>query len=257
MIWRWCRYLSEDTVRILERVEVKLDEMRRAMEQMPPRSKSKLVTDFAFAREIRRLKGELKALVDALLEGTPKLPATESKRISAIGLANLSIRAASAICDAPVLNFLKPVVGIAEIISETAQTAKSNRSAALQLASHSGMVTKSIVEHAGKLGLDGMTADSEALVALKSVLENIHLYLTDLQKPHRARCFKSWIMANEERDRIAEFNQGLDKALALLTSANVSTTHTEVREIVTLVRRNGDVVRVSILSRVPSEMMLC
>ncbi|KAJ6512888.1 hypothetical protein C8R45DRAFT_1206837 [Mycena sanguinolenta] len=236
--------LSEDIVRNLERVELKMDEIRRAIEHMPLRSKGKLVKDFTFTREIRCLKGELKVLINALLESTHQFHAVECKGISPIELANLSIRAASAVCEAPVLNFLKPVVGIVEIISETAQTVRSNRQAALQLAAHSTLVTRSIAEHAAAAGMDGSAApNGESLVALTSALESIHLYLGDLQKPHPRlrRRFASWIMANKEKDRIAEFSQGLDKALALFTTTNVLTTHEGVREIATQVRMNTDI----------------
>ncbi|KAJ6512889.1 hypothetical protein C8R45DRAFT_1087992 [Mycena sanguinolenta] len=234
--------LSEDTVRILERLEVKLDEIRRTVEQMPTTmqsKKGKLARYLTLDQETRRPEQELKALVDALLKG---IHAVESKGISPMELANLSIRAASAVCEAPVLNFLKPVVGIVEIISETAQTVRSNRQAALQLAAHSTLVTRSIAEHAAAVGMDGSAApNGKSLVALTSALESIHLYLTDLQKPRRQRRITSWIMANKEKDRIAEFSQGLDKALALFTSTNVLSTRAEVREIATLVRTHGDV----------------
>ncbi|KAF7374553.1 hypothetical protein MSAN_00339900 [Mycena sanguinolenta] len=265
--------LPEDTVRILERVEAKLDEVRRVIENIAPRSKGKLVKDFALMREIRRLKAELKSLINALvraffsllhwciallkifslqLKDTHKLPSAESAGISPMELANLSIRTAAAIFDAPPLNFLKPVAGIAQIISETAQTVKSNHSAALQLAAHSGMVTNAVAEHAAKLG-PAVASNDEALVALQSVLENIHLYLTDLQKPRRWRRTTSWLMANKEKDRIAEFNQGLDKALALFTSTNVLATRAELREIAT--RGNGFVEEIATQVRMNTDVL--
>ncbi|KAF7374582.1 hypothetical protein MSAN_00342800 [Mycena sanguinolenta] len=183
--------LSPETLQILERVETKLDEIRRTIEQMSTTSirlkKCKLVKDYTFARETNRLKKELTALVNAcvLLGDARHFSAAEPRGISPMDLAHLTIRAATVICDAPVLSFLKPVVGIAEIISETAQTVKSNRAAALQLAAHSTLVTRSIAEHVAALGLDEPWVDSEALIALISILSDIHFYLTDLQKPRR------------------------------------------------------------------------
>ncbi|KAF7374581.1 hypothetical protein MSAN_00342700 [Mycena sanguinolenta] len=244
--------LSEDTVRILERVKGKLDDIRRAIEQMHTRSKGKLLKDSTVDRETRCLEKKLKALVDALLKGIHKPSGAEG--ISPGELANFTIRAASAVCEAPVLNFLKPVAGIAEIIAETAQTVKSNRSAALQLAAHSSMVTKAIAEHAATLGLDGFPAHSEALVALKSVLSDIHLYLTDLQKP-RQRRITSWIMAKKKKDRIQELNQGLDKALTLFTTTKVLSTHTEVREIATLVRASSSVEEIATQVRLNTDVL--
>ncbi|KAF7361435.1 hypothetical protein MSAN_01176600 [Mycena sanguinolenta] len=110
--------LSSERLQDLERVEVKLDEIRRTIERMPlPSKKGGLVKNFTFDREMHRLERELKSVVNALLNGARKIPAAESTGISPMELANLSIRTATAICEAPVLNFLKPVAGIAQIIS--------------------------------------------------------------------------------------------------------------------------------------------
>ncbi|KAF7374561.1 hypothetical protein MSAN_00340700 [Mycena sanguinolenta] len=243
--------LSEDTVRILKRIEGKLDEIRRAIEQLPIRSKKgNIAKGYAFNRETSRLEKELKALVDAFLKITYKSQAAEG--ISSVELANFSIQAASAICEAPVLNFLKPVVGIAGMIAETAQTVKSNRAAAIALAAHSSMVTKSIAEHAATLGQDG--CNDEAFMALKSLLLDIHLHLTDLQKPRR-RHVRSWITANKERDRIVELNRGLDKALTLFTSTNVLSTHADVREIAALVRESGSVEEIATQVRMNTDQL--
>ncbi|KAF7374562.1 hypothetical protein MSAN_00340800 [Mycena sanguinolenta] len=221
---------------------------------MPRRTGGKLFKKIVFALQAHRLQKELKALVEALLKGTDKLPSAESAGISPMELTNLTIRTAAAIFDAPPLNFLKPVAGIAQIISETAQMVKSNRAAALQLAAHSSMVTNAVAEHAAKLG-PAVASNDEALVALQSVLENIHLYLTDLQKPHPRlrRRVTSWIMASKEKDHIAEFNQGLDKALALFTSTNVLATRTELREIAT--RGNGFVEEIATQVRMNTDVL--
>ncbi|KAF7374568.1 hypothetical protein MSAN_00341400 [Mycena sanguinolenta] len=232
---------AAEAIQNLERIEVKLDEIRRAIEHLPRASKrGKLPKYFSSARETSRLKKELKTLVNELvLKGTHKLSTTELMGISPMEVTNFTIRTATAICEAPVLNFLKPLVGIAEIIAEIAQTVKSNRAAALELASHSSMVTKAVIEHTTALGLDVSSCNGEALVVLTSALENIHLYLTDLQKPRRRRDrLTSWIMANKEKDRIVELNQGLDKALTLFATTKVLNTHAEVREIAALVRGN-------------------
>ncbi|KAF7374572.1 hypothetical protein MSAN_00341800 [Mycena sanguinolenta] len=228
-----------ETIQTLEPLEAKLDEIRRTIEHQPMRSKkSKWFKDYTFDREIGRLKKELKALVNEPLKNTHKFPAAHSSGISYMEFANLTIRTASAVCDASVLNFLKPVVGIAQIISETAQTVKTNRKAALQLASHSSMVMRSIAEHAATIG--SAESNNRPLVVLSSVLSDIQLHLTDLQKSRRQRRITSWIMANKEKDRINGFNQRLDKALALFTSTNILSTHTEVREIVAQVHMNTD-----------------
>ncbi|KAF7374559.1 hypothetical protein MSAN_00340500 [Mycena sanguinolenta] len=227
---------STEITQILKRLEAKLDEFRRAIERMPRRTRGKLFKKFVFALQAHRLQNELKALVEALLKGTDKIPTAESTGTSAMELTNLTIRVAAAICEAPVLNFLKPVVGIVEIISETAQTVKSNRAAALELAAHSNMVMRSIAEQATTLGLDGPPTDSEALVALKSHPTSSRR-LAETSPPSRS----PYVLDNgkQKKDHIDEFNQRLDKALALFPSTNVPSTQAKVREIATLVRGNG------------------
>ncbi|KAF7374533.1 hypothetical protein MSAN_00337900 [Mycena sanguinolenta] len=166
-----------DDTRNLKQIEAKLHEIRRANEHMPVRSRTGKLMRNAFDRETSRLEKELKALVDALLKGTYTFPSAESKKAAATELAN-----------AP------------PVFSETAQTAKSNRATALQLAAHPSMVTGSIVERAATLGLDEpeVPNHSESLVALTSILSDIHVYL---------------IMVNKVKDRIAEFDWKLHKAL--------------------------------------------
>ncbi|KAJ7865638.1 hypothetical protein B0H14DRAFT_2734101 [Mycena olivaceomarginata] len=217
---------SPEIVQQLLLFETNLDGIRRFIEHMPSRSrnKAKLLVEHIFDREARRLKTELKRTLNTLLEESAKSLGYSdiSRRDSIFELASLTARAAGVICDAPVLNFLKPIVGIAVIICDTAK--------------HSSVVTKSIVDHAASL--DHSAANNgEALMALKSsvsrismrchefissrrsALEDIQLYLAALQNPRRL--------------------------LALFTSANTLSTHAEVRshghQLKTLVRLNGNV----------------
>ncbi|KAJ7805937.1 hypothetical protein B0H14DRAFT_2877901 [Mycena olivaceomarginata] len=207
-------------------------------------NKAKLLVEHIFDREARRLKTELKRTLNTLLEESANSPEYSdiSRRDSIFELASLTARAAGVICDAPVLNFLKPIVDIAVIICDTAKvnTYSFKRG------------DKSIVEHAASL--DHSAANNgEALMALKSchefissrrsALEDIQLYLTALQNPrHR---LTSWIMANQQKDRTMQLTHSLDKVLALFTSTNTLSTHAEVRshghQLKTLVRLNGDV----------------
>ncbi|KAJ7764436.1 hypothetical protein B0H14DRAFT_2971663, partial [Mycena olivaceomarginata] len=237
--------LSPEVVQKLAVLERKLDEIRRSIEKMPARSNNgaKRLMSHLFDREYQRLKTELKRSSKALLESTNDT-ATDGGISHADGileLASLSIRVATAICEAPALNFLIPAVGIAGVIYDTARSMKSNREAALELAKHSSTVTKCIVDHAARADLSAASND-EALVALNSALEKIRLYLADLQRPRHRIAF--FIMANQEKDRTMQLNRGLDKVLMLFTSATVLSTRAEVHsyrhQITTLVRLDSD-----------------
>ncbi|KAJ7126097.1 hypothetical protein C8R44DRAFT_119799 [Mycena epipterygia] len=130
-------------------------------------------------------------------------------------LASLSTRTAGAICEAPVLNFLKPAVGIAELICDTAKSVKSNRDAALDLAKHASAVTRCIVERASATDGASIAKDGEALKILKLALEDVQSYLTFLRD--RRRRVISWILANQYKERFAQLNGALDKALSMFS----------------------------------------
>ncbi|KAJ7126077.1 hypothetical protein C8R44DRAFT_119692 [Mycena epipterygia] len=212
--------LSQEIIQSLEIFEQKLDDIRRHIEQMPVRSgkKAKFLLGYKFKREGSRLKAELESHINALLATCGKPPASSgiSRSDCILELASLSTRAAGAICEAPVLNFLKPVVGIAALICDTAKSVKSNRDAALDLAKHASAVTKCIVERASSKDGTSITKDGEALEALKLALEDVQsYYLTFLQ--NRRRRVTSWILANQDKDRFVGLNAALDKALAMFS----------------------------------------
>ncbi|KAJ7830358.1 hypothetical protein B0H14DRAFT_3715704 [Mycena olivaceomarginata] len=248
--------LSPEVVQRLAVLESKLDEIRRSIEKMPAQSKNgaKRLMTHLFDREYQRLKTELKRSSTALLQSTNDT-ATDGGILHADGileLASLSIRVATTIWEAPAPNFLKPAAGNAGVICDTTRWVKSNREAALELAEHSSTVTKCIVDHAGRLDLSA-ASDGEALVALNSVLEKVRLYLADLQRPRRRMAFL--IMVNHGKDGTMQMDRGLDKTLALFTSATVLSTHEEVHsyrhQITTLVRLDSDMkqtLTVSVLS---------
>ncbi|KAJ7176261.1 hypothetical protein C8R43DRAFT_1197896 [Mycena crocata] len=80
---------------------------------------------------------------------------TSTTRISSptdnlVEIASVGIRVAGAICEAPGLNYLKPVVGIVSLICDTAKSVKSNREAATQLARHASDATSCVVDRVAK-----------------------------------------------------------------------------------------------------------
>ncbi|KAJ7135756.1 hypothetical protein C8R44DRAFT_768964 [Mycena epipterygia] len=220
--------LSEEILQSLEIFEQKLDAMRRYIEQIPAGSgkKAKILGGYKFKRETSRLKKELESQMNAVLahSGKPSKSPGIPRSDCILELASLSTRAAGAICEAPVLNFLKPAVGISELICDTAKSVKSNRDAATELAKHASAVTKCIVERVSPK--DG-TNDGEALKALKLTLDDVQSYLAVLRKPRRR--VTSWLLANQEKDRFVRLNGALDKALATFSSTTILSTAEGVR----------------------------
>ncbi|KAJ7337509.1 hypothetical protein DFH08DRAFT_939014 [Mycena albidolilacea] len=199
-----------DQTAILINGMAKLDDIRRHIEQMsqPTLKKNKLISAYKFRRDASRLKTGLKGLVHTLIY----LPINSRTRENH---PRRNPRAATGvICDAPVFNALKPVIGITTTICDTAKCAESNRDAALALAAHANAVTKCIVERASTEREATAPRSSEALIFC-SALENIHSYLISLKT--RRGHMASWVLANQQKDRSAQLATALDKVLALFT----------------------------------------
>ncbi|KAJ7245283.1 hypothetical protein C8J57DRAFT_1725310 [Mycena rebaudengoi] len=195
---------------LLEVYERILDNIRRHIEnaQISTNKRGNL-----FSRHISssRLKNELKSQLKTILHGGQ--PALPTRRENAVEILSVSLRASTAICEAPPLNFLKPIVGIAVLVCETAETVKSNRDAAEELAKLAINVTNCVVERASKNGIVPGTNEDD-LNILKGPLEDVHSYLIFLNKRRRA---VSWLLATQEKDRVVRLNAGLDRALSLFT----------------------------------------
>ncbi|KAJ7249952.1 hypothetical protein C8J57DRAFT_1723772 [Mycena rebaudengoi] len=139
---------------------------------------------------------------------------------NAVEILSVSLRASTVICEAPPHNCLKPIIGIAGLICETAKTAKSNRDTAEELAKHAIDVTSCVVDRALKNGIvQGTNEDAQNI--LKSALEDVHSHLIFLRKRRRAM---SWMLAAQEKDRFAQLNAGLDRALSFFTLDTVAST---------------------------------
>ncbi|KAJ7488373.1 hypothetical protein FB451DRAFT_1227161 [Mycena latifolia] len=221
--------LSPEILQSLERFELELDEIRRHIEQMPVQSgkKAKRFSGYRLKRETDRLKSELEnQLCAALAISNPSSPSA-SRSDCVLELVSLSTRAVGAICDAPVLNFLKPVVGIAALICDTAKCVKSNHDAAAELVKHASLVTKCIVDRASAMDPASAAGNEDALETLKLTLEDIQAYLTFLAKPRRR--LAPWVFANEEKDRFVQLNAALDKALAMFAATEILNTAEDVR----------------------------
>ncbi|KAJ7502287.1 hypothetical protein B0H11DRAFT_1907399 [Mycena galericulata] len=228
LINRMIRVPVSPDVLQLQIFEQNLDAIRQHLECMPVRSRGYPfgLLNYRFHRETSRLKRRRRHTRDQLAICSSLKSATlpdASRSECILELVSLSTRAAGAVCDAPVLNFLKPVVGIASLICETARSVGSNRDAALDLSKHANIVTKCVVEHAS--AMDG--AYREALRALELTLEEIQAYLTALNKLRRRAA--RWIFVNVEKDRFVQLNGALDKALVMFSSATILSTAEEVR----------------------------
>ncbi|KAJ7245291.1 hypothetical protein C8J57DRAFT_1476515 [Mycena rebaudengoi] len=178
-----------------------------------------------FSRHISssRLKNELKSQLKTMLHGGQL--ALPTRRENAMEILSVSLRASTAICEAPPLNFLKPIVGIAVLVCETAKTVRSNRDAAEELAQHAINVTNCVVERASENQIFSNT-NEDALNSLKGALEDVHSYLMFLNKRRHAI---SWLLAAQEKDRVTQLSAGLDRALSLFTTTCVLSSNELVR----------------------------
>ncbi|KAJ7485573.1 hypothetical protein FB451DRAFT_1554457 [Mycena latifolia] len=214
---------SPELLQSLEGFKQKLDAIRRHIEQMPVQSgkKAKLLLGYKFKRETNRLKAELESHLCELLamRNTCSPSSRASRSDSILELVSLSTRAAGAICEAPVLNFLKPVVGITALICDTAKCVESNHDAAADLAKRASAVTKCIVDRASAMDSPSAADNKDALEALKLALEDIQAYLAFLGKPRRR--LAPWVFANQEKDRFVQLDSALDKALAMFSATEI------------------------------------
>ncbi|KAJ7872536.1 hypothetical protein B0H14DRAFT_3131563 [Mycena olivaceomarginata] len=210
-----------------------LELIRRHIESVPERGTKPLkfgLATLAFFHHSRRLEAELDRVCHSL---TSKERAA-SRNEYVLEVATLSTRAASAICEIPLpgLSFLKPAVGMAALICDTAkvainyhlasyicskpnhprQTVNGNRAAALALARHAEDVTNSIVERARKTSPQGKSSGADAVAPLVLTLEDVQAFLKRLQGRRRAA---SWILAGKDKERFAELNAALDRALVV------------------------------------------
>ncbi|KAJ7461851.1 hypothetical protein B0H11DRAFT_2056331 [Mycena galericulata] len=220
--------LSPEICQALAIYEEKLDAIRRYIENISgqPRTKKRFITALKFKREISRFKADVKShlrLMLAICDYKPPALKGAPRSEYIIELVSMSTRAVGAICDVPILNVMKPVVGVTALICDTAKCVQSNREAARDLAMRASAVTRSVVD---RVAVDG-AYDPEALEALKLALEEIQSYLTGLKKPRRR--VTSWVLANQEKDRFARQSGALDRAVMLFSATQVLGTAEEVR----------------------------
>ncbi|KAJ6524414.1 hypothetical protein DFH09DRAFT_186554 [Mycena vulgaris] len=218
--------LSPDISRFLDAFEQKVDAIRRHIEQPVQSSKAvKLLRGIRFKGQSRRLKAELEDCLQALLAlgSTHSASTGPSHSECVLEVISLGTRAAGAVCEAPGLSYLKPVVGIAALICETAKTVKSNREAAVELADRARTVTQCIVDRASAMSIKN---DGAALEALELTLNEIQSYLILLAKPRRR--LRPWIFANQQKERFAQLNGALDKALAMFSATKILSTAEDV-----------------------------
>ncbi|KAJ7250001.1 hypothetical protein C8J57DRAFT_1668495 [Mycena rebaudengoi] len=223
--------VPQEFLALLEAYERILDNIRRHIEnaQISTNKRGNL-----FSRHITssRLKNELKHQLKTMLHGGQLAHPTCGE--NAVEILSVSLRASTVICEAPPLNFLKPIIGIAALICETAKTVKSNRDAAEELAKHAMNVTNCVVDRASKNGVVQGT-NEDALNILKGALEDVHSHLIVLSKRRRAM---SWMLAAQEKDRVVSLNAGLDRALNLFTTTCVLSSNECVLSSNELVRSN-------------------
>ncbi|KAJ7109009.1 hypothetical protein C8R43DRAFT_183690 [Mycena crocata] len=110
---------------------------------------------------------------------------------------------------------------MSSMISDTAKTVRSNGAAAVELAKHAKDVTECII-HRVPCGGNGAAAS-----ALQMTLKEIQDYLLTLQR--RRRRGLSWLLADHDKERFAQLNSGLDRALALVLTSDMLSVKKELR----------------------------
>ncbi|KAJ6466867.1 hypothetical protein C8R45DRAFT_1020359 [Mycena sanguinolenta] len=226
-----CIPISPQRKQTLDKFESTLELILQHTEAIPERGSTppRFAHSLKFHLESRSLKAELDRSYKEL---TSKV-LVPSRKECILEIATIGTRAASALCDipAPALGFLKPIMGMAVLICETAKTVNGNRAAALELAQHAQSVTNSVVERANK-----SLNDLESMAPLCLALEEIQAFLKLLQSRKRVT---SWIFAAKDRDRFTELNNALDRALVVFTSSQsielTSTMRHNTQELATLI----------------------
>jgi len=212
--------LSPERREGLDKFESILDMIRRLIESIPkPGSKSQSIfSGLRFRRESAQLKAELDRVYNGFLEKHyPRSSA--SRHESILEIASLSTQAAGIALDLPVLNVLKPLVGMAALICDRAKTVNTNRTAAIALAVRAQEVTTYIVDRATELHADRQPDGEGAVMKLRHTLRDIQAFLKTLQN-HRKRS-ASWLFAVSDKERFAKYNYALDEALSVFSTSEV------------------------------------
>ncbi|KAJ7149125.1 hypothetical protein C8R46DRAFT_1127189 [Mycena filopes] len=212
----------------LEKFESVLTEILRHIESIPEQSNklNAYLSPAKFRLESVYLRTKLDRAHRALLKKPAKerrSPALRNEYI--LEFATITTRAAGAICNLPILNFLKPVVEITALICDTAKMVNSNRDAALDIAKHAQNITNSVVDRAST-----GVGDETSLSALRITLEEIQQFLDVLKRRRRLTAFA---LAAKDKERFTQLNAALDRALELFTS-------TQTIKILEVARANED-----------------
>ncbi|KAJ7318943.1 hypothetical protein DFH08DRAFT_1086309 [Mycena albidolilacea] len=211
-----------------------LDEFER--HSVPERGNKPSKVKFGLsALTFRHESARLKAQLDRVYQSLNSKARTRARDECILEVATLGTRVAGAVCEIPIpgLSFLKPVVGLAVLICDTAKTMNGNNIAAVALAHHAEEVTHSVVERAEKEQHGNNNAAS--VDKLRLTLEEIQAFLEHLKSRRRAT---AWLMAMKDKDRFAELNSALDRALVVFccsqSIAITASVQRNTQELVTL-----------------------
>ncbi|KAJ7318939.1 hypothetical protein DFH08DRAFT_970834 [Mycena albidolilacea] len=193
---------------------ITLELIRRYIESVPKRGNKPsefTLPALTFCPESARLKAQL----DRVYQSLTSKARTRARNEYTLEVATLGTRVAGAVCEIPLpgLSFLKPIVGLAVLICDTAKTMNGNNIAAVALAHHAEEVTHSIVKRVEKEQHGNNNAAS--VDKLRLTLEEIQAFLERLKSRRRAT---AWLMAVKDKDRFSELNSALDRALVVFCS---------------------------------------
>ncbi|KAJ6632555.1 hypothetical protein B0H10DRAFT_18622 [Mycena sp. CBHHK59/15] len=129
----------------------------------------------------------------------------------------LAARALVAVCDAPVLNTVKPIAGLALLICETVKTAKNNDEAVVDLVNYAVNIAELVVQRAKSYGLDSELGENIQL--LEDALHQIYQFLDGRFRKRRFAKLRSLISAPREQESIRDLECHLIKTLHLLNTS--------------------------------------
>ncbi|KAJ7028799.1 hypothetical protein C8F04DRAFT_1117992 [Mycena alexandri] len=199
----------------LEKFESALVAIRSHVESIPEgntKARKLRLLALAFHLKSARLRAELIQAHKALVKMSVKHKTSASRKECVLEAISFTTRAAGAIVEIPVLNVLKPVVGMTALICDTAKVVNSNREAAIELAEHAQNVTNSIVKC-----VNPMTRNEDSLEVLHRALDKIQKFLDALKRCRGG--VLSFVLAGKDKEKFATLHLALDRALQVFTSS--------------------------------------
>ncbi|KAJ7026078.1 hypothetical protein C8F04DRAFT_1400246 [Mycena alexandri] len=200
----------------LEKFESGLVAIHSHIESIPEASTKAMkfrLSALAFYLKSKHLQAKSSRVHQALVKLSAKPQSSAFRNEWILEAVSFTTRAAGTLVDIPVLNVLKPVVGMTALICDTAKVVKSNREAAIELAEHAQNVTNSIMERVN-------ATDEDFLEVLHRTLDKIQKFLDALKRRRGGVVLLA--LGAKDKDQFATLHLALDRALQVLTTSQTT-----------------------------------